>query len=146
MNKKGGRGCRPRLVRLATLASSQPSKRPPSTVNRSPPGPASPRPARHPAQQPAESPPGRPAYQGAARPSRETATSPTVTGTPLSQRVCTLHCGAALVVGPSAEPWTLSLDVTNFPGLSGWGGTMDREEDSSYMSVSHVRVGVSSRR
>ena len=27
-----------------------------------------------------------------------------------------------LVVGPSAEPWTLSLDVSNFPGLSGGGG------------------------
>ena len=40
-----------------------------------------------------------------------------------------------LVVGLSAEPWTLSLDVSNFPGLSGGGGTMDGEEDSSYMLV-----------
>ena len=48
-----------------------------------------------------------------------------------------------LVVGPSAEPWTLSLDVSNFPGLSGGGGTMDGEEDSSYMLFSRVRVGVS---
>ena len=52
-----------------------------------------------------------------------------------------------LVVGPSAEPWTLSLDVSNFPvtlsvrklGLSGWGGTMDREEDRSYMLVFSCR-------
>ena len=51
-----------------------------------------------------------------------------------------------LVVGPSAEPWTLSLDVSNFPGLSGRGGTMDREEDSNYIWFSRVRVGVSNRR
>ena len=51
-----------------------------------------------------------------------------------------------LVFGPSAGSWTLSLDVSNFPGLSGGGGTMDREKDSSYMLFSHVRVGVSNRR
>ena len=40
-----------------------------------------------------------------------------------------------LVVGLSSEPWTLSLDVLNFPGLSGGRGTMDREEESSYILV-----------
>ena len=32
-----------------------------------------------------------------------------------------------LVVGPSAELWTLSLDVSNFPGLSGGGGGGGKE-------------------
>ena len=41
-----------------------------------------------------------------------------------------------LVVGPSAETLdSVHWDVSNFPGLSGGGGTMDRKEDSSYMLV-----------
>ena len=38
-------------------------------------------------------------------------------------------------LGPVLNLGLLSLDVSNFPGLSGGGGTMDGEEDSSYMLV-----------
>ena len=37
--------------------------------------------------------------------------------------------------GPVLNLGLLSLDVSNFPGLSGGGGTMVGEEDSSYMLV-----------
>ena len=36
-------------------------------------------------------------------------------------------------LGPVLNLGLLSLDVSNFPGLSGGGGTMDGEEDSSYL-------------
>ena len=38
-------------------------------------------------------------------------------------------------LGPVLNLGLLSLDVSNFPGLSGRGGAMDREEVSSYMFV-----------
>ena len=67
MNKKGGRCCRPPLIWLATLASSQHNKKPPPTANRS-----FPRSQRDtPAQQPAESPPAQPAYPAAPWPNRD---------------------------------------------------------------------------
>ena len=75
LNEKGGRGCRPPLVRLATWPHRNPAKGP--------------------QQLPTEFPPARPAYPAALWPCRETATSPIVTGTTLSQQVRTLHCSPA---------------------------------------------------
>ena len=51
------------------------------------------------------------------------------------------------MVGPSAEPWTLSLDVSNFPGLSGGGEAPWTERRTVATSwFTRVRVGVSNRR
>ena len=53
-----------------------------------------------------------------------------------------------LAVGPSAEPWTLSLNVSNFPGRGGGGGEREREAPWTERRIvaicwfSHVRVAV----
>ena len=46
---------------------------------------------------------------------------------------------APIMVGPRAEPGLVSLNILSFPitvrklKLSGWGETMDREEDSKHV-------------
>ena len=90
----GGRGCRPPLVRLATLASTQPSKRPPPTTDRNFPSRASPRPARHPCPTASRISPSLaslPRCKMHRNPVERLlpATPPTVTGTPLSQSALT---------------------------------------------------------
>ena len=94
-DEKGGRSCRPSSKAPTNCQQELPPARPHRDRQDTP------------AQQPAESPPARPAYPAAPRPCRETATSTTVTGTPLSQRVRTLHCGPARGPQRRLDPPTL---------------------------------------